>query len=199
MAAVALTDLAAMLHDIPLALDLAAAAASLATTIKSAIADYAITVSRVSGDRVYAYEVDGFGSAFKMDDANIPSLLSLPYLGFCNVTDPLYVATRRMVLSPENPFYFAGKAGAGIGGPHVGDNYIWPMSIIMRALTSNDDAEIAQCLETLRDTTAGTYFMHESFYKDDASKFTRPWFAWANSLFGELILVIADTRPHLIF
>ena len=69
---------------------------------------------------------------------------------------------------------------------------IWPMSLIMRALTSDDDAEIRRCVEMLVNTDGGTGFMHESFHKDDPSKFTRPWFAWANTLFGELILRLAD-------
>jgi len=133
-----------------------------------------------------------------MDDANIPSLVSLPYLGVCSINDAVYQRTRGFALSPANPYFFQGSAAEGIGGPHVGLNSIWPMSIIVRAMTSDDDWEILKCLRWLRDTTAGTGFMHESFSKDDASKFTRPWFAWANSLFGELILSLAENRPQLL-
>ena len=148
---------------------------------------------------MYAYEVDGYGGQTLMDDANVPSLLSLPYLGYLSRSDPLYLATRRVVLSSNNPYYFAGTAGSGIGGPHVGLNYIWPMSIIMQAMTSNDDDEIRSCLETLKASSAGTGWLHESFQKDNAKHFTRPWFAWTNGLFGSLILQLAEERPYLIF
>ena len=79
----------------------------------------------------------------------------------------------------------------------MGLNMIWPMSIIMRAFTSPDAAEIRQCLAWLRDTTAGTGFMHESFNKDDPKVFTRAWFAWANTLFGELVVKLALDRPEI--
>jgi uncharacterized protein len=148
--------------------------------------------------RVYAYEVDGFGNRLFMDDANVPSLLSLPYLGACRADDPVYRNTRRLVLGPDNPYFFKGTAGEGIGGPHVGVGWIWPMSVIMRALTSDDAAEIRQCLATLKGTHAGTGFMHESFWKDDPQKFTRKWFAWANTLFGELILTLYAERRELL-
>ena len=95
------------------------------------------------------------------------------------------------VLAPAFGFV-TGTAAEGIGGPHIGADMIWPMSLIMRALTSDDDAEIKRCVETLVNTDGGTGFMHESFHKDDPSNFTRPWFAWANTLFGELILRLAD-------
>jgi uncharacterized protein len=140
---------------------------------------------------MWAYEVDGYGNILLMDDANAPGLLSLPYLGCCKGNDPLYRKTRQFVLSESNPYFFQGKAAEGIGGPHEGLNMIWPMSIIMRALTSSDDREVRQCLLWLRDTTAGTGFMHESFQKDDPTVFTRKWFAWANTLFGELIVTLA--------
>ena len=121
-------------------------------------------------------------------------------LVFTNTIDGRYLATRAMVLSNStNPWFFGGPAGEGVGGPHVGTGYIWPMSIIMRAITSNDDKEIADCLATLARTTAGTYFMHESFSITDDRKFTRRWFSWANSLFAELIILLAKERPHLIF
>jgi meiotically up-regulated gene 157 (Mug157) protein len=133
-----------------------------------------------------------------MDDANVPSLLSLPYLGACAAEDPLYQRTRARVLSPDNPYFFRGRFAEGVGGPHVGMGMIWPMAITMRALTSGDDAEIRTALAMLKATHAGTGFMHEAFDKDDPSRFTRPWFSWANSLFGELILALAARRPELL-
>ncbi len=147
---------------------------------------------------IYAYEVDGYGNAIFMDDANSPSLLSLPYFGCVPLTDPTWQATRAFVLSPANPYFFQGTAAEGVGGPHVGRDMIWPMSLTMRALTTQDEAEQLQCLRWLRSTHAATGFMHESFHKDDPRKFTRPWFAWANTLFGELILSLHKSSPKLL-
>jgi len=112
--------------------------------------------------------------------------------------DPLYRRTRSFVLSQDNPYYFRGQAGDGVGGPHVGLEMIWPLGITMRALTSTDDAEIAQCLRMLKETHGGTGFMHESFHQDNPTRFTREWFAWANTLFGELILKVYRERPQLL-
>ena len=148
--------------------------------------------------KIFAYEVNGYGSCNLMDDANVPSLLSLGYLVPEMATDPVYKNTRKFVLSNENPFFFKGKAGEGIGGPHAGVDSIWPLSIIMRGLTSNDDTEIKMCLDMLQRSHAGTGFMHETFNKDDASKYTRPWFAWANTLFGEFIWKVYRERPALL-
>ena len=145
-----------------------------------------------------AFEADGFGNQLFMDDANIPSLLALPYLGCIDIKDQLYQNTRKYALSPDNPWYFKGKAGEGIGGPHVGEEMIWPMSIIMRAMTSDSQEEITSSLRILKNTHAGTGFMHETFHKDDASNFTRSWFAWANTLFGELILKITKEHPEIL-
>ncbi len=127
-----------------------------------------------------------------MDDSNAPSLLSMAYLGDVPSDDPVYRNTRRFVLSDSNPYFFKGTAGEGIGGPHVGYDMIWPMSIMMRAFTSTDDREIKTCLETLLHTDAETGFIHESFHKDDPTNFTRAWFAWQNTLFGELVLRLID-------
>eukprot|EP00039_Didymoeca_costata_P016476 m.297373 g.297373 ORF g.297373 m.297373 type:complete len:266 (+) comp16399_c0_seq2:95-892(+) len=146
----------------------------------------------------YAYEVDGYSNAYFADDANVPSLLSLPYLGYVNSSDKVYKQTRDFVLSPSNPWYFSGNAGEGIGGPHVGLNMIWPMGIIMRGLTSTNETEITHCLTMLKNSANGFGLMHESFNKDSAGDFTRPWFAWANALFGEFILKIYDTYPELL-
>jgi meiotically up-regulated gene 157 (Mug157) protein len=133
-----------------------------------------------------------------MDDANIPSLIAMPYLGACPVNDPLYQNTRKFLLSNDNPYFFTGKAAEGIGGPHVGMNMIWPMGITIRALTSIDENEIRSCLKILKNTHAGTGFMHESFHKDDPSRFTRKWFAWANTLFGELIVNLSKEHPNVL-
>ena len=142
--------------------------------------------------KIYAFEVDGFGNSFLMDDANVPSLLSLAYLGCVDANDPIYKNTRKFVLSRDNPYFFKGKTGEGIGGPHIGYDMIWPMSIMMRAFTSQDDKEIKKCVETLMKTDADTGFMHESFHKDQPKNFTRSWFAWQNTLFGELIIYLID-------
>jgi meiotically up-regulated gene 157 (Mug157) protein len=133
-----------------------------------------------------------------MDDANVPSLLSLPYLGCCSEDDPVYRRTRAFILSGSNPYFFRGRAAEGTGGPHVGLNMIWPLGIIMRALTSTNDKEILNCLSMLKNTHAGTGFMHEAFDKDDPKKFTRSWFAWANTMLGELIVKLYEQRPHLL-
>ena len=167
--------------------DLAGRCEALAGEVEEAVKKYAI-VEHPEFGKVYAFEVDGYGGQVFMDDANVPSLLALPFLGCVDVNDPVYQNTRRLVLSPSNPYFFKGKAGEGIGGPHIGFNYIWPMSLIMRATTSNDEKEIRYCIETLRDTDGGTGFMHESFHKDNPSDYTRSWFAWTNTLFGELIV-----------
>eukprot|EP00823_Brevimastigomonas_motovehiculus_P007246 TRINITY_DN6251_c0_g1_i1.p1 TRINITY_DN6251_c0_g1~~TRINITY_DN6251_c0_g1_i1.p1 ORF type:complete len:510 (+),score=123.57 TRINITY_DN6251_c0_g1_i1:28-1557(+) len=181
--------------------DLAKDAIQLAQEIDTGLQTYArVSLSSSSaGQDILAYEVDGFGGRNLMDDANIPSLLSLPYLGYLSKSDPLYLRTRAFVWSMQNPYYFEGAAGKGIGGPHVGIGWIWPMSIIMRALTSSDDGEIMECLSILKGCAEKAGLMHESFWKDDSTKFTRSWFAWANTLFGELIITIAKERPHLIF
>ena len=127
-----------------------------------------------------------------MDDSNAPSLLSLPYLSDVDVNDPIYQNTRKFVWSEYNPYYFKGTAGEGIGGPHIGYDMVWPMSIMMKAFTSDDDKEIADCVRSLINTDAETGFIHESFNKDDAADFTRPWFAWQNTLFGELIVKLVN-------
>lgn len=189
-----LATMAAHILDDP---KLAAEANALATEVERALQLYGKTNHAHFGE-IWAYEVDGYGNVSMMDDANAPGLLSLAYLGCCRIDDPLYRRTRQFALSSSNPYFFRGKAAEGIGGPHVGMNMIWPMSIIMRTLTSTDEREIRRSLSWLRDTTAGTGFMHESFEKDDPEKFSRPWFAWANTLFGELVVKLAKERPSLL-
>jgi uncharacterized protein len=177
--------------------ELAAACQELLTALQAAVEQHA-SVEHPRFGKIWAYEVDGYGNSNLMDDANAPGLLSLAYLGCCDAADPMYQRTRQFVLSSDNPYFFKGSAAEGVGSPHTGLGQIWPMGIILRALTSTDDAEIVQCLRWLRNTTAGTDFMHESFDDNDPAKFTRPWFAWANTLFGELILNLANRKPGLL-
>jgi len=196
-AVVALRQLATLAREATGRHELAGACEALAAEVEEALLAHALVDHPFHG-QVWAYEVDGFGNRLHMDDANVPSLLSLPYLGACSSNDPLYRRTRGFVLSPENPYFFRGQAGEGVGGPHVGLEMIWPLGITMRALTSEDDQEIGWCLRTLTETHGGTGFMHESFHQDDPTRFTRAWFAWANTLFGELVLKIHRERPHLL-
>ncbi len=134
--------------------------------------------------KIYVYETDGLGGMNLMDDANVPSLLSLPYLGYCAKDDPIYLNTRRFILSRANPYYFDGKIARGVGSPHTPDKYIWHIGIVMQLLTSDDRAEREECFRTLLNTDAGCKVMHEGFHCDDASRYTRPWFCWANTLFA---------------
>eukprot|EP00054_Salpingoeca_dolichothecata_P024681 m.169028 g.169028 ORF g.169028 m.169028 type:complete len:336 (+) comp25096_c0_seq2:619-1626(+) len=176
-------------------------ATNLASSIRAAIKAHGMTTRSVGGSSkpVYAYEVDGYGNSVFQDDANIPSLLSLPYLGFLSVNDTTYQDTRRAVLSNEtNPWYFCGSAACGIGGVHLGVGRVWPMSILMQGFTASTDAERLQALNTVRDTTAGTNFIHESFDKNNAGAYSRPWFAWANSLYAEYVLFLVEKYPHLV-
>lgn len=175
----------------------AAECTALSNEVKTALEQHAIITHPKYG-KMYAYEVNGYGSYNLMDDANVPSLLALPYLGAVSKSNPVYINTRKYLLSLDNPFFFKGKAGEGIGGPHAGTDRIWPLSIIIRALTSSDDFEIKKCIEILQHSHAGTGFMHETFHKDDAKDFTRAWFAWANTIFGELLHTVAVNKPQLL-
>ncbi len=199
MAVTSLNKAAEILTSIlPNETDLAKQCTDLATEVHKALMEYAVYEHPKYG-KVYAYEVDGFGNHMLMDDANVPSLLAMPYLGDVDVSDPIYQNTRKMVWSEDNPYFHRGKAGEGIGGPHIGNDMIWPMSIMMRAFTSTSDEEIKQCITMLLNTDAGTGFIHESFYKDDATNFTRPWFAWQNTLFGELIVkLVKDSKLDIL-
>lgn len=196
-AVVSLRQLATMHERIAHDSTSAAECRILAREIEAALHAHA-SIDHGTRGRVWAYEVDGYGNALSMDDANVPNLLSLPYLGWCAVSDPTYRRTRALVLSWDNPWFHGGRAAQGIGSPHTPGRRIWPIAIIMRALTSINDVETAECLRTLARTDAGTGFMHEAFDADDPAQYSRPWFAWANSLFGELMLEVAAKRPKVL-
>lgn len=186
-----LNKMAEILTEVNKDYELAAECKALAEEIHSALMKYAV-VEHPDFGKIYAYEVDGFGGHILMDDSNIPSLLGMAYLGDVALDDPIYQNTRRFVWSEANPYFFKGTAGEGIGGPHCGYDMIWPMTIIMKAMTSTDDEEIKECVSQLIHTDANTGFMHESFNKDNQFRFTRSWFAWPNTLFGELIVKLVN-------
>ena len=196
-AVASLRRMAAMAQALHGDADFARRCLALAQGVEAALRAHGL-MRDADGPPVWAYEVDGYGDAVFMDDANIPSLLSLPYLGCASRADPLWRRTRARVLSARNPYFYSGKAAEGVGGPHVGPRMIWPMAIMMRALTSQDPREITASLTALKRAGAASGFMHESFDQDDPSHFTRPWFAWANSLFGELFLDLATRAPALL-
>lgn len=178
--------------------ELKESAIHLANQIDKGIKKYGVVEHEELG-KVFAYEVDGFGSHLLMDDPNVPNLLSLSYLEYCSVRDPVYISTRKLILSEWNPFFAKGRIASGMTSPHQGTfNQFWPMGTVMQAMTSNDESEIISCLRTLKTTHAGTHFMHESINVDNPKKYTRSWFAWANSLFGELILNITDKNPKIL-
>jgi hypothetical protein len=170
---------------------LAERALPLAVGIAAGVARHGV-VDTPAGS-VYAYEVDGLGGVNLMDDANVPSLLSLPYLGWCDRTDPAYRRTRAAILGNGNPYFYRGKAASGIGSPHTPPRHVWPMALCMQALTSESAEEVDALFRMLLATDAGAGLMHESFHVDDPAVFTRPWFAWANSLFAELALRVAGS------
>ncbi|TWU77718.1 hypothetical protein ED733_008461 [Metarhizium rileyi] len=170
---------------------------SMAQGIEKAVEQYGIVKHPKFGD-IYAYEVDGFGSHNFMDDANVPSLLSIPHLGFKSNTDEVYQRTRDFVLSRSNPYFGFGPVLNSTGGPHLGPGMAWPMGVIMRTMTSSDDEEIVQGIKQLMGATSGLGLIHESVNTHDDKRWTRSWFAWANGLFGQMILDLADRKPHLL-
>ncbi|WP_442953057.1 glycoside hydrolase family 125 protein [Paenibacillus sp. Soil750] len=162
-------------------------ALQLAAEIRDGIEAYG-TIPHPTLGVMYAYETDGLGGYHLMDDANVPSLLSIPYLGYTEMSDPTYQRTRSFILSEENPYFYQGEVAQGIGSPHTPERYIWPISLAIQGLTASSQEEKLRLLDLLAATDAGTGFMHEGFHVDDPAKFTRPWFSWANAMFSELVL-----------
>lgn len=174
---------------------LADKALALEKEIRKGIDQYALYEHEAYGT-IYAYEVDGLGNQLFMDDANVPSLLSIPYLGFASVDDPIYQNTRNFILSPENPYFFQGEHAQGIGSPHTPENYVWHIALTMQALTSDSKEEQKRILDMIFATDADTRQMHEGFNVDNPSEFTRPWFAWANSLLSVLMIRYYDLEAY---
>jgi meiotically up-regulated gene 157 (Mug157) protein len=197
MAVVGLKGVASVLDKTGRFPELSEELKALADEVLTAINKYGI-VQHPEFGQVYAYEVDCYGSHIFMDDANFPSLLSLPKFGFVAKNDTVYLNTRKYLLSSDfNPYYFSGKF-PGVGSPHTNIMKVWPMALAMQGMTSDNEVEISEMLWRLRNSTAGTGFMHESFNVDNPSDFTRPWFAWANTVFGDFVLHLDKEYPHLL-
>lgn len=173
--------------------ELAEQCRELSGEIRDGIETYGVTLHPKYG-KIYAYETDGFGNYELMDDANSPSLLAMPYMGYCGKEDRLYRNTRRFLLSQDNPYYYQGAQAKGMGSPHTPEGFVWHIGIVMQALTSDSREEILECLDMLARTHAGTHYMHESFDPSAPEKYTRPWFAWANTLFAELLDKLMEER-----
>lgn len=174
--------------------ELAKQATLLAKEIDGGIQTYGKVEHKEFGT-IYAYETDGLGNYNLMDDANVPSLLSIPYLGYCDVSDEIYQNTRKFLLSKSNPYYYEGKVARGIGSPHTPKNYIWHIALAIQGITAQTLEEKYEILELFRTTDGNENLMHEGFHVDDSAQYTRPWFAWANSMFSEFILHL--NRKHV--
>ncbi|WP_421425770.1 glycoside hydrolase family 125 protein [Streptococcus suis] len=175
--------------------ELAEGARQLAQEIDQGIRTFGLTKNQ-AGETIFAYEVDGLGNQSIMDDPNVPSLLAAPYLGYCSKDDPIYLATRRTILSQENPYYYEGDYAAGLGSSHTFYRYIWPIALAIQGLTTDDKEEKARLLDTMVACDGGTGLMHESFHVDDPTLYSREWFSWANMMFCELVLDYYDIRPE---
>lgn len=169
----------------------------LSVEIQRAIERYGL-VNLPGIGRIYAYEVDGYGHANLMDDANIPSLMSIPYFGYVGVHDVVYQATRQFILSPRNPYYFIGKYAAGVGSPHTPHGYVWPLGLVMEAVTSTDQSETDRVMGYLAASDAGDHRLHESFNSDKPTQYTRDDFAWPNALFAQMMLGRQNRLPPIL-
>lgn len=171
-------------------------AGKLAEEIEQGIQEYGI-VHHPEFGKIYAYETDGLGNHNLMDDANVPSLLSIPYLGYRDASDEIYQNTRRFILSEHNPYFYRGSAAEGIGSPHTEEGYVWPIALAVQGLTDPSREEKGRLLRMMSETDAGTGLMHESFDPNDPNKFSRPWFSWANMMFCELLMDYCGIRVQL--
>ena len=195
LASVILSNIAEIAQEVYKDETLAKEAKEFSDEVRQAIEKYAIIPGRE--EEAYAYEVDGFGEYNIMDDANLPSLLSMPYYGYCDKNNVRYQNTRKMVLSDMNPYYYNGSKMRGIGSPHTPERYVWHMSLAIQGITAQDEAEREEMIRMIEETDAGTGLMHEAVNIDDPTDYTRPWFSWANSVFCELVLECCDIRVQL--
>jgi meiotically up-regulated gene 157 (Mug157) protein len=171
-------------------------AKSLRNEVQNGIQTYGVIFTPNYG-YIYAYEVDGLGNANLMDDANVPSLLSAPYIGYTKSSSFVYRNTRKFLLSKDNPTYYVGKYARGIGSPHTSDNMVWPIAMLMQGFTASSDAERKDVLGQLLASDPGDHLLHESFNPDDPTKFTRADFGWPSALFSEYVMTEFEGVPPL--
>lgn len=186
-ACVILGYLEEILTKIYKAKELATSVNELKLQIQAGIEQFGI-VDHPRFGNMYAYETDGFGNYNLMDDANVPSLLAMPYLGYCSIDDEIYQNTRAFILSKENPYYYEGKVAKGVGSPHTPANYVWHIALAIQGLTANSMSEKEQLLTLFENSDAETGYMHEGFHVDDPTQFTRKWFSWANAMYCEFLM-----------
>lgn len=199
MMVVELRRLAKMLNKVADYKEDAADLVKRADVIEKGIWTYG-TVDHAKWGKVFAYEVDGYGSTIMMDDANLPSLLALPYMGFTTLNNTIYQNTRKMLLSKAgNPYYLSGYSFKGIGGPHIGLQHGWPMAVMVQAMTSTNKTEIAECFEMVKKVSAELGLIHESQHVGIKRDYTRSWFAWANAVFAAAVIDIGKRMPELIY
>jgi meiotically up-regulated gene 157 (Mug157) protein len=196
MAVVALGNLEEIERDVYHNIIKAQRAKALRDEVQTGIQTYGVQFTPNYG-YIYAYEVDGLGNKILMDDANVPSLLSAPYLGYTKQTSFIYRNTRKFLLSKDNPTYYVGKIARGIGSPHTSDNYVWPIAMMMQGFTASSDAERKDVLSQLLASDPGDHLLHESFNPDDPTKFTRADFGWPNALFSEYVMTTLEGVPAL--
>ncbi len=149
-------------------------------------------VSENKYGKIYAYEVDGLGKGIVTDDANVPSLLSAPYIGYTTVNSPYYLNTRAFLLSQDNASYYSGNVARGIGSYHTPDHWIWPLALVMEGLTANSQTEKQDVLNQLLASDPGDHLLHESFDPNDPKRYTRADFGWPNALFSEYVMTSFD-------
>ena len=196
MAVVALGDIAQIERDVYRNVIKAHEATALRDEVQRGIQTYGLVYVPKYG-YIYAYEVDGLGHAILTDDANIPSLLSAPYIGYTTANDRFYQNTRRFLLSKDNPSYYVGKVARGIGSFHTPDGWIWPLALVMQGLTASSPGEKQDILTQILASDPGDHLLHESFDPDDAKRYTRPDFGWPNALFSEFVLTSFQGVPEI--
>lgn len=196
-ASVVLRDLTEIERSVYRDRSMAENAWGLSVQIRDAI-EHSGIVNEPGIGRIYAYEVDGFGHANLMDDANIPSLLAAPQFGYVSSHDVVYQATRQFVLSPRNPYYFMGKYAAGVGSPHTPHGYVWPLALVVEAITATDPSEIDRVMGYIAASDTGDHRLHESFNADWPESYTRDDFAWPNALFAQLMLARQGRLPPVL-
>ena len=196
MAVVALGELEEIERDVYHNLIKAQRAKALRNEVQNGIQTYGLQFSPNYG-YIYAYEVDGLGDQLLMDDANVPSLLSAPYLGYTKANQYIYVNTRKYLLSKDDPLYYAGKYAKGIGSQHTNADFVWPIAMLMQGFTASTDGERKEVLNELLASDPGDHLLHESFNVDDPGKFTRTDFGWPNALFSEYVMTEFEGVPPL--